>query len=242
MLHRRGLCRKHYTAWRATQLRGVVDAAPVRRHVKALLMCGMTHQRLSELAGVSRVSTIQPLLYENRATMRANTAAKLLAVPIPDSSGPGLGLSRLVRSEGTVRRLRALIAIGYRQDELQGMLRCSAPGLSLIMNGGRGLVRVGFAVDVDRVFQQCQLVPRSDVRSINRAKRLGWVPPLAWDEDTIDDPDAEPILVERSGDDDWFGTLMELRELGLSDRDAAERMGLKLNTLASRLRRLAEAA
>ena len=61
-----------------------------------------------------------------------------------------------------------------------------------------------------------------------------WPPPLAWDDDTIDDPNELPDCGTRrrlSFDEQY----LELRDLGYSDSDIAHRLGIKPKSLERQL-------
>lgn len=99
----------------------------------------------------------------------------------------------LVSSVGTKRRVRALNRLGwssYALSERLGKAPCYVA--SLLRND---LVSRRTAAVIARLFDElCMTVPpvsASSVRTRNYAARMGWPPPLAWDDD-IDDPAAVP--------------------------------------------------
>jgi hypothetical protein len=240
VVHRSHLCRGHYKQHLAKQPSGIVSAEPARQHILELRATGLSLDSIAYQAGVSRVSTLSPLLAGQRTTLRSTTAERVLSVPVPDF--PQLdGTYKLIPAIGSQRRVQALMAIGYRAQEIQVMVGLSPPGMSLILNGRNKLIRVELAERFDQVFRRCELHPRKDRRAILRAQRNNWPPPLFWDSDTIDDPDAEPYVPEVIVDE-WHDDFRELCSMGLSQRHAAERMGIKWSTLQRRLERLRAAA
>jgi hypothetical protein len=65
---------------------------------------------------------------------------------------------------------------------------------------------------------------------------LGWVPPLAWDDDTIDNPQAKPDLGEKRTIR-WDERYLELREIGLTDVEILHRWGIQPQSLLRQLER-----
>jgi hypothetical protein len=53
-------------------------------------------------------------------------------------------------------------------------------------------VHRGTAGQVARVYDELAMTPGPSTRARDAAARRGWVPPLAWDDDEIDDPQARP--------------------------------------------------
>jgi hypothetical protein len=101
------------------------------------------------------------------------------------SSGP-----QIVDATGTRRRLQALQRIGWTQPDLAAMLgsreyevyRWTQPSTVRIARRTRNKVAALYARLSDTP------KPNPDRRTIRRAERHGWLPPIWWDDDTIDDP------------------------------------------------------
>ena len=110
----------------------------------------------------------------------------------------------LIDSTGTVRRLRALYAIGWTSSDIAPMLGCTPARVGHLISGKRVTVHRHTASRVDSVYRQlCMTVPqdpdvlaprmtRTRARQRRQSAAKGWVPPLAWDD--IDDPDETPAL------------------------------------------------
>lgn len=234
--HRRGLCRQHYNHWRATRPIGRVAVGPVRDHLQRLMDAGMTKDRIAELAGVSRTSTVTAVFHPDRRHLRAATAAKVFSVAVPEVHGPTSDISRLVPATGVRRRIQALVANGYQMADLAARLGVCWQTVSMIVNGRRRDVRVELARAVDGLFRELELVPGGDRRAVGWARRRGWPPPLAWDHETIDNPDIEPCVAE--GKTGWLDEYDELKDMGFDDRQIADRMGIRRDALMARLRRM----
>jgi len=96
-----------------------------------------------------------------------------------------------VPSTGTVRRLRALVAIGWPKAQLAERLGVSLASVHQMMND-RARTTVRVAGLVDRLYRELADHRGPSNYAASKAAQLGYVPPIAWDDDTIDDPDAQP--------------------------------------------------
>jgi transcriptional regulator with XRE-family HTH domain len=191
--------------WRRRKAYGVasfVDAVPVRAHVRQLQAAGLGWIRIAELAGVSR-SVIAELLYgtahrEPTKRVRPTTARQILAVT---ATLGVLADAAHIDATGTRRRLQALVAIGWSQSELARRLGVLPSNFPYLLD--RDQVRAATARAVVALYDQLWNAPPPDENARWRARRLaeakGWLPPLAWDDETIDDPAAGPQLGEGAG-------------------------------------------
>jgi len=174
-----------------------VDAEPARQHVRRLMSQGMGIRRVAQVAGVAH-STIAKLLYGARPTkkLERGVAAKILAVRL--DLAPGARVSAV----GASRRLQALVTLGWSQAKLADALGVGKQNLTGLIHGTRGLTvvtatRVAALYD-DLWDQQPPRTTRYELNAYSRATRYarthGWLPPQAWDDDTIDHPSTEPDL------------------------------------------------
>lgn len=182
-----------------------VDAEPARNHVRMLMDYGLGWKRIAELAGVGR-GTVEKLLYGSRHRgmgpskgIRPETARKLLAVR---PEGERLGGAVNVDATGTRRRLQALVAGGWPQARLAAQLGMSPGNFGKTLRSPRVLAATERAVRklYDQMWREDPAQHGATEASITRARRHarsnGWSPVGAWDDDTIDDPQAFP---------DWTG-------------------------------------
>lgn len=180
-----------------------VAAAPVRDHLVKLMAVGLGLDRISEAAQVSR-SAVMDVHYGARDArrrdiavreVRASYAQRLLAVTPADVVAP------LVPSTGTVRRLRALVAIGYTESFLSSRLGMQVGNFNNLILGERERVTAATFGATSRLFSELWAVPASG-RGVKGARTLArkrrWVGPLAWDD--IDDPDERPDVKGASAD------------------------------------------
>ncbi|MCV7084113.1 hypothetical protein H7H37_26460 [Mycolicibacterium insubricum] len=203
---RRGMCHPHYEQYRKRRHAygswesRYTDAAPVRAHIDALLAAGVGRRRIAELAGIRR-SVVQQVLNGrgDRGTGPSNrmlktNADKILAVTIPELAEKHtvLAAGALVPAVGTARRLQALVAFGYPQSWLATRLGATPTNATRWFHNTDSQILAATARAVAVLFAELQLTPGPSARARHRGARLGWAPPMAWDEDTIDDPDATP--------------------------------------------------
>lgn len=154
------------------------------------------------------------------------------------------GRMRLVDPTGTRRRLRALHAIGWDWEALGERLGTSRT--TVWSWGARSLVTITTDTTVRRLYAELSDMPRATYgarRARLHAQKLGWAPPIAWDDDTIDDPDAQPAPLtdqrtkaQRSAD--RLADVVELLDAGESPAMIAARLDISAATLQRWLHRL----
>lgn len=234
-----------------------VDAAPARRHVRQLADCGIGWKQVAALSGVS-TGALSKLLYGGPGSrpptqrIRPETAARILAV---QPSADGLADRALVPAIGTHRRLRALVAVGWSQARLGARLGILRGNFGQMMV--RPQVTAATARAVRDLYDELWNQPPAEdghrakisaARARNHARAQGWPPPAAWDDDRIDDPDAQPAEGwERSARLALGGVELaeegsELIGQGYSREQAADRLGVRRDTLEQALRRRLGAA
>ena len=86
------------------------------------------------------------------------------------------------------------------------------------------------AEKVARLYDELSMVAGPSTRATTEAKRKGWAPPLAWDEEDLDDPAAKPAahppgLPGRQRNTDLEERVLELTRCGLSAAEIAIRLG-----------------
>lgn len=217
-----------------------VTGSQTRAHLEQLRHGGMTIKQISRESSVAPV-TISRILEGHRT--RESTQAKLLAVEpghlgVTDDT-PGMAL---VNSAGTRRRLQALVVRGWTGSRLADRLGCSATNVNLALRKGEDEPTVAhFARTVRDLYEDLwdqeppcanRLEEARATQIRNAALERGWAPPLAWDEESIDDPDAEPAAWREVTDLGSGRRQMHLDDLedcirwGLDVPGAAERLGV----------------
>ena len=237
---KRGMCNKHHTAW--TAVNRPVDSEIVREHIARLRAAGMGYRQIAKLAGIGQ-STVWDVVHR-RSTTYAPTARAIMAV------NPDADRGAVMSPVGAGRRVRALIAVGYTETQVAAATQVRECNLWRYERDKAGWIRPETHDRIDAAFQTLSVQPPPTGwvadRARRRAARYGWLPALAWDLETIDDPAAEPIVdaIRRPPKlggilEDFRIEYLELRdELRLSDAEIAERMGITDDLLGKRLSRL----
>ncbi len=236
-----GLCNKHFRSMsRERAKRGGyenkwVPAAEVIAHIEKL------HARMSwtAMSRVTHTSSWTLRCIVKQKFVHARTAQRILAASIP----PLIEVApdhAVIDATGTRRRIQALVRMGYSYaaiGEEAGVCEAS-------INRCTSRVTAGVARRIAIAFKGMQMRQPPDTpytrRNQNYAAKKGWPPPFAWNEDEIDDPEAKPHCVRRPAkkvNSEWYESYRELREMGLSVAQIAEREGITRDTLYHRLAR-----
>lgn len=170
--------------------RSFVPAAPLLAHLERLSeVTAVSMTTLADIAGVSP-DVVSKWHRGTRHTARRATAARIRALT-PEAvlaAAPALGL---VPRVGTTRRIRALLAIGWRHQDITAAMGTGRPS-GVVLNQRGDLVKRCTHDAVVRAYDALWARPGPSDLTRRRAAASGYAPPLAWDEDTIDDPTAAP--------------------------------------------------
>ena len=232
----------------------LTDAEPVRRHLRALAAAGIGWPRAAELSGVAN-GTVTRILYGGGSRpapnrVRPETAAAILAVPVSPAS---LSDGARVDSTGTRRRLTALAAAGWSSSRLAARLGMHQQAVSRILHQREHVSAVtarAVTALYDEVWDQAPPGGTRREDSIaeatrRRAAERGWVPPAAWDDDSIDDPAAKPAQgwrrSSRRGAADLAAEARDLAAMGVPLRHAAGRLGVTHSAVVKAMARYPEA-
>lgn len=258
-----GACTRADYAWRTERERGLVrgdwepwtDAEPARAHVRELMRTGLTQENVAALAGVAPGSMTHLMRGSNgnppARKLRPETAARILAVRPGPHAVPGSGV---MDSTGTVRRLQALVTAGWPMRRLAARLGMKPQNFAVMMRGTQVKAPTAAAVRAlyDELWDQAppEESPR-DAVSVRHARahaaRNRWTPAMGWDDDTIDDPAAQPADWKRPASGRWRARDLaeEARELirwGFTREQAAGRLGVTRAALEKAFERTREAA
>ena len=174
------------------QLRGIptapIDAAPIRTHTKQLLALHWGTPAIIAATGAD-VTPTGLLLLANGTSQRAERKfARILTLPltlhVPDTAEDQMWVPSL----GAVRRVRALMALGWRHEDITELIGRSSHHLSAQRHN------VINALDwrlVAAAFETMSTVPGPSPKAKARAMEKGYGPPHSWDD--IDDPKAKPV-------------------------------------------------
>lgn len=103
-------------------------------------------------------------------------------------------MPRRVHAIGTARRLRALAALGWDLADLADRLGVNTRRVHHLQAMGSPTVYRTTADSVRRVYDALSMTVGPSGKTARIARRNRWPPPLAWDDDTIDNPTARPAF------------------------------------------------
>lgn len=172
----------------------VIDAGPVAEHLRTLRAAGTPWDRICE-AGRLSTNSAWKLMTGRQAVILASTAARIFAItPVQGPTAP-------VAALGSVRRLRALYALGHGPATIVGACGLSRPFVCRLVAGQLDRVTADTAAKIAQAYRVLSMWVGSDARCRNRAARDAWAPPLAWEDNLLDDPDATPCDWRPRSDD-----------------------------------------
>ena len=150
-----------------------------------------------------------------------------------------------VPATGTGRRLQALAFMGHSVPALAGRLGVPERSVRRLQAGKAALVPLPLARAVSALYNALWDVGGQSAASVRMARRQGWCPPLAWDDNPsdphwIDDPAAAPadwrprchLTAAQRGEE-----IAALMALGCTPVEAAWRLGITRDALDQRRRR-----
>lgn len=216
--------------------------ARLRRHIHALIDAGVPEAQIALDAGLNR-RTIQ-WVSSGRAEagvppgyrISPQQADRVLALAVPHTLHEGVADTAPVAGVGTVRRLRALVAAGHPAPVLAGHLTLDLAVVETILEGRIKEVPAGVARAAADLFSRLQMVVGACEDAKRAAAARRWAPPLAWDEERLDEPDAGPERTPRRRVG-FVEAYTELRMLGFSDVRIADRMGVQAGSLLRQIMR-----
>lgn len=201
--------RMKYTAYlretgRATQ----VDVGPARAYLRKLhhvygmscamlaARCSLSEGSISEIIAGERAGE-KGKRYPLREIFRENAESVMAIEPeIPTGRG-----GARVNAIGTTRRVQGLAAMGYPVKWIGEQCGFIGPTFNLIAQGRRQYVYFSTMWKIKQLYERLELDPHPErhgikMQSVNLARsyarRNGYILPILWDWDTIDDPDGFP--------------------------------------------------
>lgn len=227
----RDYSRTYYRAYRAP-IEHVphIDKTRAARHVARLREAGMGVREIATAAGVTRQTIAR--IHDRTRGIRPETAQRILAVQYDPFR---------VDATGSRRRVQALAALGWTRDHIATAGGLNEHGIGDVMSGKVTVVYRTTARGIRQAYDALSMRRGPSVRARNRAAAAGWPPPLAWDDESIDDPTARP-----DGAGYQPAPLIEsIRELiahGLDREAIARRLGVTRDTVDQAITRARKAA
>ncbi|MFJ6316024.1 hypothetical protein ACIQJW_08085 [Streptomyces californicus] len=175
----------------------LVDAAPAAKRLHEL------HEKsgwddIARAAGTSGAH-LRQIAFGRLPQISPKTQAKIMAIRPATTGG------QYIDSTGTVRRVRALIALGYTLIEIAEAATVAVARVQTLAAGYPSLRRT-VANRIANAYRELSETPGTNTRAKNRAIANRWAPPAAWDDDTIDDPAAIPDWTGHCGTDRGWWT------------------------------------
>lgn len=201
--------------------------------VVGLLAEGFTIDTISTATKMSRTAlgalpTRKRVRKETDARFRALTRQGLIACTPDDREVPAVGV---------YRRARAMMRLGWTRESL-GRTRAEWATLRAVLDGRQHRVKAGFHRHIQRLYDERSMTLGPHAGNRTRFAREGYPPPLAWSDDSIDDPSAVPDLGEQA---DVFAAFLEdaveLWETGEDVEQVCRRLGVSLAAAEMRMRR-----
>lgn len=176
----------------------MVDAEPARTHVRSLMAAGIPLKTIAHLAGVGE-GGVARLIYGSAPTpptrrMTRRVAERLLAVRTEHA----LNVDGYIDATGTARRVQALVAVGWTLSEIARRIDMNPRAMTRFLASKR--VHTARARQIRALYGDLwnrrppadNGIQRRDARAArDLARRRGWPPPGAWDDDLLDLPEAE---------------------------------------------------
>lgn len=235
-VHAVGLCKFHYDKqWRLRVQQGIyaqVDATPARRHLQTLRRRGWTYPLIERQVRLGQVTIAR--IHDGGVTqLRADKAAEILALPTTWQH-----TTLAVPMDGTKRRLSALAWQGW-----SGVAVCRELGLSkssLWHATCHGRIQARTAAVIAGFYDRHAYKPGPDPKYAVEARTKGAIPAAAWDGD-LDDPNNQPA--DNPNAPQQPGVQLDevafLTSWGLTEAQAAKRLGVRPDSIAQARRRRA---
>lgn len=164
----------------------LVPAEPVQQHLLQLRSRGLSYAQIARACGNDPTS-VSEITRGLRTHVLRRIAEAILAVPLDWTE-----TARIVDSTGSVRRVRALYAIGVERQHIAREIGVSDPFINLLVNGQSPGISAEHAAAIRALYDQLWDRPGPSMKNRYRAQREQWPGPLHWNDETIDDPDGLP--------------------------------------------------
>jgi hypothetical protein len=231
-------------------------SGPVRDHIRSVMAeTGITANALAKVAGVEWL-TVGAVLDGTRDVIRTVSAGKLTAVTA--EAVLASADDARVDATGTRRRLQALAVQGWSLREVSRRSGVDHNVLCLVRSGKKDMVALKTRRTVAGVYEAIRTAEpphgtggerTAAGRNRSLAQQMGWPSHWAWDDESIDTPDARPAegwqrpLERRNRPSALLASeASDLSRLGLDRNSAADRLGVTRAALDKALERAARTA
>ena len=144
---------------------------------------------------------------------------------------------------GARRRIQALHAVGWPLADLCARLGWLAPRMTDLLTHSATVRRDTHAAVCalyDALWDQEPAPSRATTAARRRALKRGWPVPLAWDDDTIDDPDAQPWRPEGGRDRRRIDLIADAAHQGRTVDQIAAELGVQRDAIYAACHRAGE--
>jgi hypothetical protein len=221
---------------------------PIRIDIRpaAARLTNWTNQGYSQtqMAAVTNVSAgdLSKLLAGKQQKIHPDVARRILTAPNP----AGDPHHAITNATGTIRRGRALNAIGYPIYQIAAGIPMNVNDLGRMLTDPPTTVRVTTANRMTALCRRLRWAPGPSLLARQSAARRQWHGPLVWDD--IDDPNEQP----NPGADDELNRnelaafrrqeIAHLAAFGIPEQDIAARLGISDSTVQQQIRDMRKAA
>lgn len=203
-----------------------IPAAPVMERLDELTALGWSLEAVAAMNGAGTNKALGLIMRGETRLVHRKFAPILalkptLAVPaaVPDRAW--------VPALGATRRIRALLALGWRHDDIAALT--GRKNHTYAMQATHR-IRAEHWRDIDDAFERLSGRRGPSELVATRSRRLGYAPPLAWDD--IDDPNEQPTGVrETDANDTRLDILHDHIERGADLADALRELRIERESL-----------
>lgn len=206
-------------------------------HLRQLVEAGWSHDQIARAANCSRRFIYKILRGEAQRTAPYLNGRLLAADPARHYRTH----DGLLPSIGTVRRGRALAAIGHSPQSIGKAIDAHPVVVTRILNRPRPSIWAERAIAMTALYEQWSRTPGQSKRTATTAAQRGWHAPQAWEGSDIDDPAATPHAVTRLSATELNAERSDevqlLASAGNTPEQIAERLGITPGGVRRILRR-----
>lgn len=180
--------RRYKKATDAERSRGIyrtTDASAAREHLRSLRAAGGAYATIEHLTRMSTTS-LRDITAGRTQAIRTSHERRILAIRAIDLyHAPSL--TSHVPGAGAARRLEALLALGWGHEEIRAEAGVQVRNVRARRDGRITLAK---HLDMRRAYDVLSMRVGPSDTARRRAARMGYAPPLAWDDHELDDPTA----------------------------------------------------
>ena len=218
-------------AWQVARARGVptapVPVGPVREHVLSLRGAHVSQRAIARAAGCS-ATLVRDIERAKYSRVCRGPAARLMRLSVADVVASRELPKDRVPAIGAVRRVRALLALGHSHATIT---TAGGPGWNsgdVTRDPDRQWTFLAVHEAATRAYGALSMCPGTNGLVRARAAAAGYLPPLCWDEEDLDDPAAVPHLARRHNEHLDLDEFMWLVDAGEAPARAALRCGVSV--------------